>query len=161
MKENKVKAIGVLKIVLRIVNIMIFVASVIGIIQILMPKKKEVENTEEEPTDFDEYINDADLDDYEFPEEGSTEDLVEVDDSDDEDDDEDLDDEDDDDYEDEDTEDEDGDVEFPLDVDSEIAEHVQTLADELKSAKNCKEALDKLLKFKDDDETICKGGDDL
>lgn len=100
MKENKVKAIGILKVILRIVNIIIFVASVVGIIQILMPKKKMAEKTEDEPSDLDDYIEDIDLDDYDFPEEESTEDLVEVDDSDGEDDDEDLedDDEDDEDY---------------------------------------------------------------
>ena len=75
MKENKVKAIGILKIVLRILNVIIFVASVIGIARILMPKKKATEETDvsEEVDDFNDYIEDVDLSDYEFDDEKDNE----------------------------------------------------------------------------------------
>jgi hypothetical protein len=81
MKENKVKAIGILKVVLRIVSATIFVASVFSLIKILTPKKKEVEKTEE-IDDFDDYVEDVNLGTYNFPEEDKDEEPSDSDDTD-------------------------------------------------------------------------------
>jgi len=86
MKEKGIKAVGILKIVLRVLNVIIFIISVLGIIKALTPKKKEAEKPEEEPGDLDDYIEDIDLNDYNFPE---VEDAIENDDSDDDEDEED------------------------------------------------------------------------
>lgn len=103
MKEKRIKAVGILKVILRIVNAIIFIASVIGIARVLMPKKKTDEKVEEESENLDDYIDDIDIDDYNFPEDETLENLGK-DATDSEDDDDDFEDNDDDDDEDEDEE---------------------------------------------------------